>query len=478
MMPFDMMSGVSNTSMPPHTSHPVTWSPATQGSEWISDLLEIPPIRVSETPEVMTSMTNHEPTSPVHESSSDAEELLQETSLERLDSEALETWETFFGLNIPYDAQGQKRYSTEHLRIFRAVSRLLKQGRTLEDIRQALFAQMPQSHEPAPPTQTQVTHETGSLQSYLSRQQTQLQQELIPSNEDDFDHETSTSVIPSPPAFPTLAKPTGLKSASQASLPEDVVRLGQRCLQAPQTPTSTQEVAPSKPSHPEVSQMVLPQLVSSHETIDRLQQECHLLHERLLESEKRNSHLFQTNEAFTEKLEAMAQALQQAKEKSKEGDIMKLLEDKARLHKDLLETRKQKDTIEKHAYEWQAHAELLEGALTTLTQPSLETFYGVWQEHVVLQEVLLDEVGIQMDARRERTVVLEAGPLMQQFGNALMLTTQYHYDNNPHWERRETSILVLQANGELSGPLFVEYWFEKRLMAKALYRFSAERSTV
>ncbi|MFM7468278.1 MAG: helix-turn-helix domain-containing protein [Vampirovibrionales bacterium] len=426
-------------------SSETTVTPTPQGDSlkphtWITELLETPQ-PVKET----LSMSSHTPSFTTQDPTQD----------EDFDSEALSTWANFFGLNIPVDPQGYKRYTTEHLRIFRAVRKLLQQGRTLENIREALFAG----------ETTAVSPPQTSLKHYVAQHHAQLDEATTP-----------VSSVPMAEALPSIShdmipKPIARKpSPSPETIPEDAIRLGQRCVQTTST-QYTQAVSTTTTPH-----TTLPQLVSTQETIEHLQQECKLLQERLIESEKRNSHLFQTNEAFTSKLETLEVALQQAKEKSKEGDIMKLLEDKARLQKDLIETRKVKDTIEKHAYEWQAHAELLETALQTLSQPSLETFYGVWQECVVLQEVLFDEVGIQMDARRERTVVLEAGPLVQQFGNALMLTTQYHYDNNPHWERRETSLLVLQANGELAGPLFVEYWFEKRLMAKALYRFSACRS--
>jgi len=380
--------------------------------------------------------------------------------IEGLSPQVLESWETFFNIAVPTDAQGNKQYQPDHIRFFKAVDQLLSRGKSLDEIGALLLAQeapQPTSPHVVEPPAPPAPEATAPLQ------------------------QTMTAVFP---VMPTVGEPTSVAVTTEPPRSPEVVSLGQRFVQeaAPSTdlpPVSYEagELPSIRPNSAE--QETLQQL------FQQLSQERDNLRERLLESEKLNTHLYNTNEMFRRKVRDLTESILRLKEKSKEGEVMKLLEDKAKLQRELIDVRRHREVAERSLadvarqlqqtrHEYQDVCNRLDTLRSTRIPQ--ESFYGVWQEEAALQEVVYDQIGLNMETTRTRQVAIEHNAYMQQFGASLMFTTHYQYETNQLWQRRETVVLSWINDTQLEGPIFVEYLLEGKPVARAIYTATYNRA--
>ncbi|MDX2084233.1 MAG: MerR family transcriptional regulator [Candidatus Melainabacteria bacterium] len=356
-------------------------------------------------------------------------------SLKRFDIDEahLRQWEEALGLNIPVDAEGRKQYSPHHINLFKNIKKHLALGRTLEQIRQIIALPAIQASRP------------GAV--------------------------TARSLTP-------VSPPTG---PSQPVLP------GQTLEAAPLTPVgkppsiTNQKKYASVPSHagggPGLRQDNLIQLV------ERLMAEKDQLNGKLVEAEKLNSHLYNVNNLFNRKVKELSALVTSLKAKSNEEINIKLMDDKAKLHKQLLELEKQKQLTEKDLVsrdkaltEAKHRLEEIERQYKLIAEnfdPAL--FIGSWTERSRLLEVCYDNFGINIESERARKFIIDERPL-HHFGNATVIHTQYEYETNALWRRNETLFLTYLNEARLEGELIIEYVLDGVPVAKALYRAQCERS--
>lgn len=381
--------------------------------------------------------------------------------IEGLAPQVLESWETFFDIAVPTDTLGNKHYQPEHIRFFKAVDQLLSRGKSLDEIGALLLG--PESPQPNP---------------------TPVSQPLVADTPEAATPPLQQSMTTVFPVIPTVAETTTAAPTAEVPRPPEVVSLGQRFVQeaAPSTdlpPVSYEatELPSIRPTSAE--QETLQQL------FQQLSQERDNLRERLLESEKLNTHLYNTNEMFRRKVRDLTESILRLKEKSKEGEVMKLLEDKAKLQRELIDVRRHREVAERSLADvarqlQQTRHEYQDicNRLDTLRSSRIpqESFYGVWQEEAALQEVVYDQIGLNMETSRTRQVAIEHNAYMQQFGASLMFTTHYQYETNQLWQRRETVVLSWINDTQLEGPIFVEYLLEGKPVARAVYTATYSRA--
>ncbi|MBK8191147.1 MAG: MerR family transcriptional regulator [Vampirovibrionales bacterium] len=227
--------------------------------------------------------------------------------------------------------------------------------------------------------------------------------------------------------------------------------------------------------------------------LDRLMAEKDSLQGKLVETEKLNSHLYNANSMFHRKVKELSGMIGSLKEQLDENRHFKLLDEKSRLHAQLIES-------EKNAHLMQRDLERVQQDLAVARTQTQETeailntrveelkqqleaatrrfdpkrFCGDWEEQASLMQVDYDNFGINVEPSRNRVFRLSEAPELT-FGNTAVITTQYEYEANPLWKRVETIALCYVEDARLEGILTAEYMIDGVPVAKASYRVQCAR---
>jgi DNA-binding transcriptional MerR regulator len=216
--------------------------------------------------------------------------------------------------------------------------------------------------------------------------------------------------------------------------------------------------------------------------VQRLTQEKDTLYKKLMETEKLNSHLYSANSLFHKKANEMSRQINQLKEDRNEMERFKLLDDKSRLHKQLLEAerltqRKQEEILQReqtiNVLQMEAqHAQKRIEALSADFNP--EKFRGDWIETGTLLEVAYDNFGINIESERVRLFRISEVP-KRLYGSCAIINTTYQYESNVLWQREESMSVAYTDEDTLEGELTAEYILDDVPVAKAVYRVSCRR---
>ena len=333
----------------------------------------------------------------------------------------LNAWEKALNLDIPVDEYGRKQYSPHHINLFKNVKKHIALGRTLNEIRQIIN---------------------------------------LPPLVDSKPQATSSS------APDSASKSPAMSSASAA--------------QAKVLQKSPYASVPKRPAIKNGSGNGAASVVA---LVQRLTREKDQLYKKLLETEKLNSHLYSANSLFHKKMKAMAAQINNLRENLKENENFKLLDDKAKLHRQLLTAEKLaqykneelQQQIQKNE---QLHQEIqrLENRIQAMTSGfDVQRFCGDWMETGHLVEVLYDNFGINIESERVRLFRISEQPT-RVYGNTAIITTSYQYETNNLWRRNETLTVSYIDEETLDGELVAEYVLDGVPVAKALYRVSCRRN--
>lgn len=347
-------------------------------------------------------------------------------SLNRYDITEAEllTWERELRLEIPVGEYGRKQYSPHHINLFKNVKKHLALGRTLKEIRQIISLPSLTESKPQPTPSAQV-----------QRAQQAQQQPLSP-----------------PEAQPADAKV--IRKSPYASAPKRPVLRGGA--------TGAASVV---------------------NLVQRLTKEKDQLYKKLLETEKLNSHLYSANNLFHKKVREMQAQITQLRENIKENENFKLLDDKAKLHKQLLNIEKSNQYKEDEIQSQRSQNEQLKNQIRALENRiqamtsgfDASRFLGDWMETGHLVEVLYDNFGINIEPERVRLFRISEEPT-RLYGNAAIITTSYQYETNNLWRRNEALTVSYIDENTLEGELIAEYVLDGVPVAKALYRVTCRRS--
>lgn len=340
-------------------------------------------------------------------------------------------WEKELNLDIPVDGYGRKQYSPHHVNLFKNIKKHIALGRTIQEIRQII--NLPPIEESKP---------KATKPQPLAKAQAQTSQPQ------------PVAAEPSQPASSSV-KATVVQKSTYASIPK----------------------------RPEIHHTASSGAANVINLVQRLNREKDQLYKKLLETEKLNSHLYSANNLFNKKVREMAAQIQQMRETFNENEKFKLLDDKARLHKQLIDAEKlsqyKQEEILNHKLQNESlrqQIKQLEGRITALNTPfDAGKFLGDWMETGSLVEVVYDNFGINIEPERVRLFRISDLP-NRLYGNTAIINTSYQYETNTLWKRDESLIVSYIDEQTLDGELIAEYILDGVPVAKAIYRVTCRRS--
>lgn len=219
------------------------------------------------------------------------------------------------------------------------------------------------------------------------------------------------------------------------------------------------------------------------ELVNRLAAEKDHLYKKLIETEKLNSHLYSANNMYHSKLKELNENVNSLKGQLRQDETFKLMDDKSRLHKQLLAAEKVIHDREKEIISLQQgistlreQINFLEERIQSLTKGfAAELFCGDWMETGHLLEVVYDNFGINIESERMRLFRISQKP-ERIFGNTAVITTTYQYENNNLWKRNETLTVCWIDDNTLEGEVSAEYILDGVPVAKTIYRVTCARN--
>jgi DNA-binding transcriptional MerR regulator len=418
-------------------------------------------------------------------------------------------WERELDLEIVVDEYGRKQYSPHHINLFKNIKKHIALGRTISEIKQIINLpplkqsrpQMkPNASRPTPPiSRSQVARE--SQQPIISptqqpvmppqpqlqpQQQIQqpaqpmMQQQQIPharQAQPQMTRPQAQQPVMSRPQAPNAAalSEMSMPPARQANAQDPAMAIGMEqnayAAAAKRPSTARQAAAPVNAGAANVVNLV-----------QRLTREKDQLYKKLLETEKLNSHLYSANNLFHKKVREMAQQIVDLRESADENEKFKLMDDKARLHKQLLEAEKlalqRQDELQNQRLDNERTLNLVQKlqekihAMSTAFEP--DKFRGDWMENAQLVEVIYDNFGINIDSERVRLFRISEIPA-RLYGRMSVINTSYQYETNALWKRDESLLVSYIDEHTLEGELTAEYILDGVPVAKALYRVTCRR---
>lgn len=383
-------------------------------------------------------------------------------------------WEKALDLDIPVDEYGRKQYSPHHINLFKNIKKHLALGRTIDEIREII--NLPPLMQSRP--QVKPTPGKGQPQAMASRPQTQKPQQTAPIVQSASPMAAGTPQnIPAQTPQPQQVMPTQPKAAMAQPV---------AAIQQPQTAPekSAYASAPKRPAvRPASAGNTNQGAANVINLVQRLTREKDQLYKKLLETEKLNSHLYSANSLFHKKVREMSQHIRQLRDNMDENEKFKLLDDKARLHKQLIDAERlaqqkqeemqlqlQKNELLKEELQQQ---ERKIQALTPAFDPA--KFRGDWVETGKLVEVIYDNFGINIEPERVRVFRISDIPT-RLYGAMAIINTSYQYETNNLWKRDETLTVSYLDEQTLDGELTAEYVLDGVPVAKALYRITCKRN--
>lgn len=402
-------------------------------------------------------------------------------TLERfnIDEQQLNTWEAEFDLDVPVDALGNKLYNLHHINLFKNVKKHLTLGRSLEEIKKLVIL---------PPKQNQAQVEAKSFAQHQPVAE-EMQSHLLPNPETSLRSVEST---PSPEFSKPRPEPSGgtlyeraleavrpqvelSKETSSLAVPhpsfeDSTVLVGIKRTKRPlkryaTSPVSLSVQAANNQPGPNAGLVVL---------VDRLMNEKDDLLLEVTQIEKQNTHLLQVNAMFQRRLKELNAEIEQFQTQLKSHQNLKLIDDKARLQKRLLEAEQRHSESDKQLKQLHTELQHLRNALAGKLNP--KTFVGNWLEEAELLELVFDNFGINIENRRNRMFKITHPP-ERSFGATAVIENTYDYQTNTLWKRTETLMLSIVQENQLEGMLIVEYTLDGASVAKALYQVKCHRTT-
>lgn len=328
-------------------------------------------------------------------------------------------WEKELSLEIPVDEYGRKQYSPHHVNLFKNIKKHITLGRTIQEIRQ-LISLPPLENSKPREVRPVAPQASQSVDSTVQPAQAKVLQK------------SPYASVPKRPAMP------GSANAGAAN----VINL-----------------------------------------VQKLNKEKDQLYKKLLETEKLNSHLYSANTLFHKKVRDMSLQINKLRENFNENEKFKLLDDKARLQKQLIDAEKlsqykqeeilrQKLANENLHKQIQQRDEKIEAMHAAF---DADKFRGDWMETGSLVEVIYDNFGINIEPERVRLFRISERPV-RIYGALAVINTSYHYETNNLWKRDETLMVSYMDEKTLEGELIAEYILDGVPVAKALYRVTCRRS--
>jgi DNA-binding transcriptional MerR regulator len=220
----------------------------------------------------------------------------------------------------------------------------------------------------------------------------------------------------------------------------------------------------------------------SLQIVDRLLTEKDALQNRLIEAEKLNSHLYNVNSLFNKKVTELTTLIKKMKHTNNENELMKLMDDKAKLQRQLLDADKDKLDAQRQA-EKAKDAEVSARADQQHLAEELKAqrqgfagsrFLGNWRESLKLREIQYDTFGLNVEEQRSQHRLIDVLPA-RVVGNVAFVTTRYAYPDNSLWQRLETLTLVYLEDNHAQGELQVDYILDGIPVCRAIYLAQLER---
>ncbi len=357
-----------------------------------------------------------------------------DTALEALKKYDIEepdllAWEKELNLEIPVDGYGRKQYSPHHVNLFKNIKKHIALGRTIDEIKQIINLPPIETSKPQPKPETPRPVPI---------------QHAVPQPM------AGTSAVVSKPA---QAKP--IQKSPYASVPK----------------------------RPAVRGGASEGAANVINLVQRLNREKDQLYKKLLETEKLNSHLYSANSLFHKKVREMALQIKQLRENFNENEKFKLMDDKARLHKQLIDAEKlsqykQEEILNQKLQNEGLRQQIkqLDNRIAALSAPfDASKFCGDWMETGHLVEVIYDNFGINIESERVRLFRISERPT-RMYGNMAIINTSYQYETNNLWKREESLMVSYLDEQTLEGELVAEYILDGVPVAKASYRVTCRRS--
>lgn len=341
------------------------------------------------------------------------------------------TWERELNLEIPVDEYGRKQYSPHHVNLFKNIKKHIALGRTIEEIRQLISL---------PPLETSKPREVRPAAVKSLQQPT-----------------------------PTAAAATQSPSVASADAAAKVIQ------------KSPYAAVPKRPNVAGAS--AAGGAANVVNLVHKLNKEKDQLYKKLLETEKLNSHLYSANSLFHKKVRDLTLQIQKLRENFNENEKFKLLDDKARLQKQLIDAEKlsqykqeeilrqkmQNDDLQLQLKQRDEKIQAMRAAFDA------DKFRGDWMESGTLIEVVYDNFGINIEPERVRLFRISERP-SRIYGSMALINTSYQYETNNLWKREETLMVSYMDEQTLEGELMAEYILDGVPVAKALYRVTCRRS--
>jgi DNA-binding transcriptional MerR regulator len=384
-----------------------------------------------------------------------------------ISSYQLAEWETELGLEIPVDDHGEKLYSPLHLNLFKNVGKHLSMGRSLEDIKRMVV--LPVQTTPSfPQAYTEVeedplfddadgpeTFSSGAFDHEMAMtQQSEMVDALLPNT-------LSRRILKE-------IRPLSVETAhaiirnSELTLPARPFRSSKR-FATPPTRLSAGMVSRQPGQH--AGLLVL---------IDKLISEKDVMQEEVTRLEKQNTHLQQANQMFQAHVHYLTAENDGLKAQLHSPENLRLIDDKARLQKELMMLEKHHTEAERTLQAVTADKQALEIRLAKKIDPKL--LLGHWVEEAILDKVLFDNFGINVEPKRSRLFKITQPP-ERFFGHTAIIETVFDYRTNALWKRTETLILSLITPNHLTGEMISEYMLDGTPVARVKYRVECRRNT-
>ncbi len=338
-------------------------------------------------------------------------------------------WERELSLEIPVDEYGRKQYSPHHVNLFKNIKKHIALGRTIEEIRQLISL---------PPLENSKPRE----------------------------------VRPLPAAPVQQSAPQTVATAQSAST---VSPAAAKVIQK-----SPYASVPKRPNVPGASASGAANVVN---LVHKLNKEKDQLYKKLLETEKLNSHLYSANSLFHKKVRDLTLQMQKLRENFNENEKFKLLDDKARLQKQLIDAEKLSQYKQEEILRQKMHNDDLQLQVRQRDEKiqamraafDADKFCGDWMESGTLVDVVYDNFGINIEPERVRLFRISERP-SRIYGPMAVINTSYQYETNNLWKREETLMVSYMDEQTLEGELMAEYILDGVPVAKALYRVTCRRS--
>lgn len=384
-----------------------------------------------------------------------ADRALQTLKRFDIDEEQILDWETALEIEIPVDEFGNKVYTPLHINLFKNIKKHVVLGRSLQDIRQLVV--LPSS---GARKETQIVAAEPTEMIEIERERVQSQTAEIREAINEELHQKLLKQLK--PITPTITpRSEDGEDSNIVSINPNTNRVLKRFANPPISLNNKEQVETVGPN---ASLLIL---------IERLMSEKDELQGKLVDVEKQKTHLLKATEIANTQVKELADQLGQLSGQLQAHQSFKLIDDKSRLQKQLIELDGLRTQLEKRLQRAETEARQLQESLANKVEPN--TFVGNWLEEAELKEIVFDNFGINIESKRNRMFRVTYAP-ERVFGHTGIIETTYDYQTNTLWKRTETLIVSIINENYLEGELIAEYTLDGSAVAKAIYRVTCHRN--